>query len=228
MIRPEHRANKAVADALLGTLAAEVAAHGGGRVVLWVMGADSPADALAARNGFARIREQLEMGVKLPIAESPRWPDGTTVRAFVPGADDEAWLRVNNRAFGNHPEQGGWIEATLRRRLAEPWFDVAGFLLAFDASGLAGFCWTKVHEAADPADRLGEIFVIGVDPDRQATGLGRALVVAGLQYLATARACPNGLLYVDAANTPARALYRSLGFAARRTDRSYEREVRAA
>ena len=140
---------------------------------------------------------------------------------------------MNNRAFGNHPDQGGWVAETLQRRMSEPWFDPAGFLLAFDADGLAGFCWTKVHDAPDTpnapdaAARLGEIFVIGVDPDRQGTGLGRALVVAGLEYLATVRACTTGVLYVDAASRPALALYRALGFAVHRADRAYECEVSA-
>ncbi len=141
------------------------------------------------------------MRVPLPLAEHPEWPAGVSVRAFVPGRDDADWLRVNNRAFAGHPDQGGWVESTLQRRMAEPWFDPAGFLLAFDRDRLAGFCWTKVHEpGSGTRAALGEIYVIGVDPDRQGTGLGRALTVGGLDHLAHDRDCPVGMLYVDGAN----------------------------
>ena len=60
--------------------------------------------------------------------------------------------------------------------------------------------------------------MIGVDPDAQGIGLGRALVLAGLDHLARIRRCPNGVLYVAAANTPAVGLYESLGFTVHRTD----------
>lgn len=236
VVHPEHRRDDVVADALLDALVADRAAHGGGRVVVWIAGAGDGADALMARHDLARTREQLQMRVALPVREGPRWPTGIAVRSFRPGQDEPDWLRVNNRAFGNHPEQGGWVAETLRRRMAAPWFDSAGFLLAFDGDGLAGFCWTKVHDTPDPPDppdapdaaaRLGEIFVVGVDPDRQGTGLGRALVLAGLEHLARVRGCVTGLLYVDAANRAALALYRALGFTVHRADRAYECEVPA-
>jgi mycothiol synthase len=162
------------------------------------------------------------MRVPLPLPERARWPAGVEVRAFVPGEDETAWVHVNNRAFAGHPDQGGWTEETLRRRTAEPWFDAAGLLLAFDAHGLAGSCWTKVHEAAGTDPQLGEIYVIGVDPDRHGTGLGRALTVGGLEYLHDARGCATGMLYVDGANAPALGLYRALGFTEHRADRAYE------
>jgi mycothiol synthase len=228
VVDPDHRENGAVAGALLAEVAATVAARGGGRVVLWITGAGDTLDEVARGAGFTPVGELFQMRVPLPLPESPRWPPGVTVRAFAPGKDDAEWLRVNNRAFRNHPDQGDWVESTLQRRMAEPWFDPAGFVLAFDAAGLAGFCWTKVHEAGDSDPRLGEIFVIGVDPDRHGTGLGRALTVAGLEHLARDRHCSIGLLYVDGANTAALGLYRALGFRVHRTDRAYELTVAAS
>ena len=223
VVHPDRRGRGLEAE-LLEAAVEHVAGEGGGPVVLWVLGADEDDDAAAAA-GFAPQRDLLQMRVALPLSEEPRWPPGTEVRSFVPGEDDDAWLEVNNRAFANHPEQGGWIRETLRRRLAEPWFDPAGFLLTFDDRGLAGFCWTKVHPPApgDPEPR-GEIFVIAVDPSRHGTGLGRALTVAGLASLAE-RGVRTGMLYVDGANEPALRLYRSLGLETHRRDRAYAREV---
>ena len=97
----------------------------------------------------------------------------------------------------------------LEQREQEPWFDPDGFLLAFDADGLAGFCWTKVHPPQPPhePDALGEIYVIGADPSRQGTGLGARSPPAGLASLAE-RGITVGMLYVDGANDAAVGLYR--------------------
>jgi mycothiol synthase len=209
--------------ALPGLLAAALDAvrrEGGGHVTLWLHG-DQPDD-LPFGAGFAPERELLEMRVPLPLAERPRWPVGTSVRTFVVGRDEDAWLEVNNRAFAGHPEQGGWTLDTLHQREVAEWFDPDGFLLAFDDDGLAGFCWTKVHPADPPREPVarGEIYVIGADPARQGRGLGRALTVAGLASLAD-RGTPVGMLSVDAANDAAVGLYRSLGFVTHRIDRAY-------
>jgi mycothiol synthase len=184
-------------------------------VVAWIPGSDPIVLAALQESGFVVDREQFQMRVPLPVADTAVWPPGVTARAFVPDRDEGAWLRVNNRAFQNHPDQGGWIAEVLDRRMAEPWFDSAGFLLAWRGSDLLGFCWTKVHSEPDP---LGEIFVIGVDPDAQGLGLGRALVLSGLEHLAHERHCPTGLLYVASDNSAAVTLYRTLGFTTFRTD----------
>jgi mycothiol synthase len=223
VVRPDHRG--ALEAKLLDVVVQHIASEGGGPAVLWLLGANERADDTVAPAGFAPERDLLQMRVPLPLEEDPAWPQGTEVRTFVPGRDDDAWLEVNNRAFANHPEQGGWVRETLQRRMAEPWFDPAGFVLAVDGDGLAGFCWTKIHPPAPgDMDAFGEIFVIGVDPSRHGRGLGRALVVAGLATLAD-RGIRTGMLFVDGANAAAVHLYESLGFTTHRRDRAYGREI---
>jgi mycothiol synthase len=212
VVLPEHR------PVVTARLAEGVARQD---VTLWVFGNDDHTDQVLTTAGFVRARELRQLRVPLPLDEEPRWPEGMRVRTFEPGRDEGEWLAVNNRAFANDPDQHGWTRETLEGRLREPWFDPAGFLLAYDDAGLAGSCWTKLHQAA-PSGAVGEIYVIGVDPDRQGTGLGRALVLAGLASLHD-RGATVGMLFVDAGNVAALRLYESMGFSVARTDCAYTR-----
>jgi mycothiol synthase len=195
-----------------------------GRLRLWAHGSDAAAAQLAAAHGFRRVRRLWQMRRSLFAPLDPVvLPEGVRLRPFAPQRDARRWLALNAKAFAALPDQGGWTSADLERRMAEPWFDPAGFLLAEDADGrLVGFHWTKVHghgASADPTEDghshhepIGEVYVVGVDPDARGSGLGRALTLAGLHHL---RGCglASALLFVDADNAPAIALYRSLGFA---------------
>jgi mycothiol synthase len=197
--------------------------HAAGPLRLWIMEAQDADDPAVAAFGFRPERDLFQMLVALPLpADVVAATRPVETRAFEPGRDDEAWLSVNNRAFAGHPEQGNWTVDRLREREASEWFDPAGFLVAPDptggGSGLLGSCWTKIHRHHTPA--LGEIYVISVDPSRHSQGWGRALTVAGLQWL-SGQGLSVGMLYTDAANTAAVALYRSLGFTVDHVDRSY-------
>ncbi|MCG5441223.1 mycothiol synthase [Micromonospora sp. NIE79] len=196
-------------------LARGVLASATGPLRAWAHGDHPSAAALAVDLGFTRARVlwQLRRPLAAPLGE-PRVPDGVELRAFQPGADDAAWLTLNARAFAEHPEQGRWTSDDLRVRLAEPWFDRAGFLLAEEtATGrLLGFHWTKVHERPGSA-RIGEVYVLGVEPTAHGGGLGRALTTAGLTYLRDKRGLDRVMLFVDDSNTGAVALYERLGFA---------------
>jgi len=216
----------------LGLALARAAVAGAGPrpVRIWAHG-DLPAAAgLAAVAGFTRVRSLFQMRRSLtePLPE-PRLPDGITLRTFVPGQDEDEWLAVNAAAFADHPEQGGWTRAELEHREAQPWFDPAGFFVAIRDGRLAGFHWTKIHApggAGEPTaagEPTGEVYVVGVHPGEQGTGLGRALTLAGLHYL-RGREIPSVMLYVDGENTAAIRLYASLGFAHTNTDVMYEHD----
>ncbi len=166
----------------------------------------------------ATPRRLLNMRRSLPLEESLIPEAGlVTVRPFVAGHDEDAWLKVNNAAFSWHGEQGDWDLATLRERMDEAWFDPAGFLLHERDGRLAAFCWTKVHP-----DAVGEIFVIAVHPHFHGLGLGRALTIAGLRHLAK-NGSTAAMLYVEADNTAAVRLYESLGFRTVHTDVAFHR-----
>ncbi len=199
--------------ALIEPALAFVDAHGGGAVHHWVSHPSAAHDELAARYGFHRGRDLLQMRIDLPLAEHT----DLVTRPFVVGQDEASWVAVNNRAFAWHPEQGGWTVEALLRREHEPWFDPNGFLLHEENGQLVGFCWTKVH--ADPVP-MGEIYVIAVDPDAGGRGLGRKLTVAGLASLAQ-RGSTLGMLFVDADNVPAVSLYEKLGFRRNHINRAY-------
>ena len=208
-----------VADALLEKAIA-AATEGGRRTATlrwWISQSTASDDERAESHGFTLERDLVQMRCALPVAA--RHADAIVpTRPFRPGVDEEEWLVANNRAFADHPEQGRWDLATLLEREREPWFDPDGFRVLEEEGRMAGSCWTKIHRNAAPA--LGEIYVIGVDPDFQGRGFGRGLTLAGLDWLAR-KGLSVGMLYVDAANSAARALYRTIGFRDDHVDRAY-------
>jgi mycothiol synthase len=214
-VHPSYR-NQGVADRLVGKLKGT---RGFAGLKAWSHGNHEAAADLAARYGYGPVRELWKMRLSTAAADLPDvvlpdvvLPEGVTLRAFVPGQDEDAWLAANRAAFAHHPEQGNMTRADLDARMAEPWFDPAGFLLAVDASDrLLGFHWTKVHPRHGEHPAIGEVYVVGVTPAAQGTGLGKALTIAGIKYL-QAQGPHAVMLYVDADNVPAVSLYRRLGF----------------
>jgi mycothiol synthase len=201
---------------------------------MWAHGGHPAARHLAAALGMELVRELRQMRRPLPVEDvRADLPEGVELRTFVPGQDEDAWLALNAAAFAHHPEQGGWTRQDLADRLAEPWFDPEGFFLATRAGKLVGFHWTKVENggaARSASDKggggrqEGEVYVVGVDPSEQGSGLGRALTAVGLRHLGGERGLGTVLLYVDADNPAAVRVYERLGFTVHEVDLMYRVE----
>jgi mycothiol synthase len=225
VVHPGHRGRghgRALSSALIA--GAGIAGSGGAGTRLWAHGELPAAVGLAKAAGYTRFRALWQMRMPLAGLTVPAGATavpGVSIRAFRPGADEEAWLAVNGRAFAHHPEQGSWGMQDLLLREAEPWFDPDGFFLAERDGALAGFHWTKVHPAGGAGGApIGEVYVVGVDPGKQGGGLGRALTLAGLGYLRE-RGLAEVMLYVDEDNTAAVRMYTALGFSRWSTDAMY-------
>ncbi|WP_030300880.1 mycothiol synthase [Streptomyces katrae] len=204
-------------------LGSALLAASGKRIRVWAHGGKSAARHLAQVLGLTLFRELRQLrrplGPEGPPLPEVVLPAGVTVRTFVPGQDDAAWLAVNAAAFAHHPEQGALTQRDLNDRIAQPWFDPKGFFLAERDGELVGFHWTKVHAE----ERLGEVYVLGVRPGAQGGGLGKALTAIGLHHLAGA-GLPTAMLYVDADNPAALAVYEGLGFSTHEVDLMYRTE----
>jgi mycothiol synthase len=191
----------------------------------WAHGDLPAARAMSASLDLVPVRELWQMSRPLTgeWSEVPEvhLPEGFAVRPFQVGADEQAWLEVNARAFAGHAEQGRMTQSDLQDRIREPWFDPSGFLLVEDRREvtdgghprLAAFHWTKVEPAEPGHSRptSGEVYVVGVDPAYQGTGLGKAATALGLRHL---KACglDTATLYTDGDNAAAVATYHRLGF----------------
>ncbi|GAB3159025.1 mycothiol synthase [Myceligenerans halotolerans] len=240
VVHPRHR-RQGVARRLLHAAELDVTfplrsgEPGGQQLRVWAHGDLPPAKELAAALGYGPVRElrflarPLDQDPPVPGPEDVVVPDGYVLRTFRPGADDDAWLRLNARAFASHPEQGRLTSEDLSARQEKPWFDPKGFFLLFPASDDGGeapragsspepgpgvapvaFIWTKI-EAGRPGSRDGEIYAIGVAPEAQGEGLGRLMTDIGLAHLARA-GVDRAVLYVEGDNAPALATYKRAGF----------------
>ena len=215
VVLPAHR-SKGIGDQLI----ASVKSYAGEKLRLWSHGDLPGAKNLAEKNGLKHSRTVIQMRRSLtdPI---PEIDSKIPIRSFLPGIDNESWLRLNNEAFQGHPEQSNWSDRDLAIRTKEVWFNPKGFLIAEIESELAGFCWTKVHgghthkhsdgESEHDHDPIGEIYIMGVNPKFQGRGIGKAVTIAGLKHLRY-EGIFSAMLYVDADNTGAINLYTSLGF----------------
>lgn len=219
---------------------------------VWAHGTLPAARAIAAALGAHEVRTLLQMRRHLDGRIQVVLPDGVTIRTFVNGEDDDAFLGVNARAFAWHPEQSRLDHAGLAAERAQPWFDANGFFVAErdhtahdddDAlrntppGTMLGFHWTKVH-VTDPTPPdgggaggsaiggqpgpIGEVYVIGVDPQSRVRRLGAPLTLTGLNYL-WEQGISTVMLYVESDNSAALRLYDRLGFTTYATDTVYLR-----
>ncbi|WP_350269680.1 mycothiol synthase [Brevibacterium sp. CBA3109] len=207
LIAPDHR-GRGHGQALLSAILDEEPSSW-----CWSHGDHPAAQRLANKHGLGRDRVLYQMrtetGLSLDDLPQTSTPDGVTIRSFTPG-DEDGWRRVNNAAFDWHPEQGSQTPEDFSEITQAPDFDPDSVILAIRDDQIIGFHQTKLTDSDDEG-RLGEVYVVGVDPSIHAKGVGKALTIEGMRRMVAAGA--NVIeLYVESDNAPALGLYERLGF----------------
>ena len=202
----QHRGGGA-GDALLQATSERARAAGLGVLQVDVPESDEARRAAFAERGWVHVRTHLHLRREGTGPINAPVPDGMTLRLAGP-ADVPAITDVQNTAFTgswgyapNTPEEIAYRIFELPDLRPDP------VVLLEEGDTLVGYCWC--HREAE--DTPGIVGMVGVLPDRQGQGLGRAVTGAGMDRLLELGS-PSLEITVDSENPPAIRVYESLGF----------------
>jgi mycothiol synthase len=196
-------------------------------LLLGVLPGEPVAPAFLAATGFAYHSTVWDLDLPPGAAPAPpAWPDGVVGRSFDASRDVEPWVAVFNAAFADHATPLQLSVDMIRAGLADPDSEDGDVILAeASATGeLVGFCATDPGRRGGAVGTHGELWAIGVRPDRQGRGLGRQLLRAGVERLRGIGLAQLGLS-VNGRNEGALGLYESEGFVRTRTRDRWARPV---
>ena len=172
--------------------------------------------------GYQPVRVTYTM--KIDLAEpppAPNWPDGLTVRTFVPGQDDQSAFEANEAAFADMWQRPpGALERFLSMQ-GRPYFDPNLWFLALDGDNIAGTLF-----AAD-IDGSGWIENVGVLRPWRRRGVALAMLQHAFRALYERGVTRIGLSVDAQSPTGAPRLYERAGMGLDQSYRLYELELLA-
>ena len=173
-------------------------------------------------SGFIKVKTYLELEWAEDVLQNLFLPETYRVRSFILGKDDEVLTDLQNTAFREHwgfcPNSVEEIRNRVKMERSQP----EGILLIENESSIAGYNWTLLSE--NSGDKVGWIAMTGIHPNFRRNRLGRAVVLAGMHSLIK-RGAKSIELEVDSENTPARELYKSLGFQSKSSNQWFEKHI---
>ena len=177
--------------------------------------------------GFAEVNRQLQMRLDLRDLVAGESAPSHVVRHLREG--EEALITdLQNKAFA-----GSWgfapnVPEELRYRLRMSGSRHEDALILEVDGKPSAYCWTKIQnqggQRAQGGQPVGLIWMIGVDPEMRGLGLGRAMLLASVDYLSR-QGAESVELDVYADNAPAVGLYEATGFRRRGEVVFYEKRL---
>ncbi len=179
--------------------------------------------------GFTADRYFFSMARSLaePIPE-PQLPQGFTLRHSEGEQDTEAWVEMFNQSFIDHWNHHDLTVESYRHWRSDPDYRPELDLIAVATDGtFAAFCYCHINPEDNKRKGRNEgwIGVLGTKRGFRKRGLGRAMLLAGMQRLKAA-GVDTARLGVDSENpNGAGQLYESVGFRKLYTRIMYVKDV---
>jgi len=222
-IQPDHRRRRLVTK-LLG-YTTHRAKELGVKVAHINIAQDNVANKIVlAKLDFRFVRRFLQL--RLDMAKI-HWQDIYQValqcRHLQPG-EESRLTKIQNRSFngtwGFNPNSVEEISYRTNLNHCSP----EDVILACDGENIIGYCWTRTIYEAGKNEIIGQIFMLGVDPDYRGRGIGKGVLLAGLSYVKS-KGLQVAELTVDSKNQAACTLYRSVGFRVWASTLWYEKAI---
>lgn len=185
--------------------------------------------AILQENGFSADRYFLTMQRSLqePLAE-PQFPAGFTVRSVIAEQDAEAWVEMHNQSFIDHWNHHDLTVEDYKHWNTDPDYRPELDLVAIAPDGtFASHCYCAIYPEDNKRSgrKEGWVAVLGTRRGFRRLGLGKAMLLSGMQKLLAA-GMDTAKLGVDYDNpNGARQLYESVGFRKLHTNVSYYKDV---
>jgi mycothiol synthase len=200
----------------------------------WVNEREQATNTAYVQAGYSVVRHSYHMHIELDTEPpAPVWPDGITLRSFVPGQDETIVAWVDREAFRDH---WGFVERPfeddvnmVRHWMQGPDFDPAVWYMAMASDGQGGERCVGIslnRTQADGDAAMGWIGSLGVLREYRQRGLATALLHHSFGEFFR-RGKQRVGLGVDAQNlTGALRLYERVGMQVARKYNTYEKELR--
>jgi mycothiol synthase len=228
VVRPDRR-RQGIGRALVERGAAMTRELGRGEMLMGVAPGDADGAAFLAAMGFTFHSAVWDLDLPPDRAVPPPvWPQGHRARSIDRERDLDEWIRVYNASFADHPTPVQLNLKIVEGMLGDPDVEDADLILVEEerTGEIVGFCGTDPQRRDGRIGHHGDLWSIGVRPDRQGQGLGRQLVRAGVERV-RGLGVPAVGLAVNARNEGALGLYESEGFVRTRTRERWSRPVAA-
>lgn len=229
VVRPDRR-RQGIGRALVDLGLSMAIAKREPELILGILPGDAPGQSFLEAMGFGYHSTVWDLDLPVDAAVPPPvWPSGYAGRRFDRSRDVDAWVRVFNAAFADHPTPLQLEPKQIAAGLADPDNEDADIVVLEEtATGeIVGFCNCDMGRRDGHVGDHAELWSIGVRPDRQGRGLGRQLVRAGVENV-RGLGIPNVSLSVNGRNESALGLYESEGFVRVRTRDRWSRPTGVA
>ena len=158
--------------------------------------------------GFTVERVAYVLSRAVEGTRPPVFPEGYQLRPIAAG-EEQAWCDVINQSFVNEASHFPKSPEFVSELQREPGYVDGGMSLLWRGDTPVGAVMTVEEE--EEGERIAWIATIGVVPEAQGNGLGRELLLAGVEFGRTL-GVERALLSVQGHNDGALILYRGTGF----------------